>query len=107
LQPPARQDEPLPAHPNRAKEKALKARGEQQLRTTLWRVAGFKGGRVAVFATARQLARLVYRMLRHGHDYVDIGETAYERRFQARRLLAITETARSLGYTLIPTAGAA
>jgi len=41
------------------------------------RIARHKGAAVAVFATARQLAKLLYRMLRFGHDYVDIGEQAY------------------------------
>ncbi len=40
LQPPDRQAEAVPAHPNPAKEKAIKARGEQPARTTLWRFAG-------------------------------------------------------------------
>ena len=195
LQPPDRQADPVPPHPNPAKEKAIKARGEQQARTTLWRFAGVdltridgisagaaqvvltevgpdlaafpsedqfvswlrlcprtpisggkplkkrrnglganriagvlrmaatslqrsktalgaafrriarhKGGAVAVFATARQLAQLIYRMLRYGHDYVDIGEQAYDQRFLVRRFAALTESARSLGYTLVPTA---
>src|SRR5262249_19361295 len=65
------------------------------------RIARHKGGAVAVFATARHLARLIYRMLRYGHDYVDIGEQAYDQRFRIRRLAALTETARSLGYMLV------
>jgi len=40
LPPPERQTEPVPPHPNPAKEKAIKARGEQAARTTLWRFAG-------------------------------------------------------------------
>lgn len=177
LQPPERREAPLPVHPNPAKEKAIKARGEQHMRLTLWRFAGVdltrvdgisagvaqvvlteigadlaafpseddfvswlrlcprrpvsggkplknrrnalganrisgvlrmaalslqrsktalgaafrrlarrKSGAVAVFATARTLARLIYRMLRFGHDYIDIGEKAYEQRFEVRRL---------------------
>jgi transposase len=193
LQPPERQQESVPLHPNPAKEKAIKARGEQQARTALWRFAGVdltridgisagaaqvvltevgpnlnafpsednfvswlrlcprtpisggkplkkrrnglganriagvlrmaatslqrsksalgasfrrialrKSGAVAVFAIARQLARLIYRMLRYRHDYIDIGEKAYENKFQMRRLAAITATVKSLGYTLVP-----
>ena len=77
-------------------------RSKTALGATFRRIARHKGGAVAVFATARQLARLIYRMLRYGHDYVDIGEQAYESQFQIRRLSAITETARDLGYTLVP-----
>ena len=198
LQPPERREEPVPPHPNPVKEKAIRARGGQQARTTLWRFAGVdltridgistgvaqvvlteagpdlaafpsednfvswlrlcprtpisggkplkkrrnglganriavalriaatsvqrsktalgasyrriarhKGGAVAVLATARQLARLIFRMLRYGHDYVDIGEKAYEQRFEIRRLAAVTETAKGLGYRLVPETGAA
>jgi transposase len=197
LQPPDRQAAPVPPHPNPAKERAIKARAEQQARTALWRFAGVdltridgisagaaqmvltevgptlaafpseddfvswlrlcprtpisggkpvkkrrnglganriagvlrmaatslersktalgaffrriarhKGRGVAVFATARHLARLIYRMLRYGHDYVDIGEKAYDHQFQIRRLRAVTETAKSLGYTLVPNVAA-
>jgi hypothetical protein len=194
LQPPERQDQPVPSHPNPAKEKAIRNRGEQPLRATLWRFSGadlcridglsagaarviltevganfaafptekhfvswlrlcprtpisggkplkkrrvglganrvagilrmaalslqrsksalgaafrrvarHKGGAVAVFATARKLAQLVYRTLRYGQLYCDIGEKAYELQFQMRRLAALTHTAKSLGYDLVPT----
>lgn len=64
------------------------------------RIARHKGAAVAVFALARKLAQLVYRMLRHGQDYVDIGDKAYEAQYQLRRLAGLKEAARSLGYTL-------
>jgi transposase len=65
------------------------------------RTARHKSGAVAVFATARRLAVLVYRMLRFGQDYVDAGERAYEARFEARRLASLQQTAASLGFTLV------
>jgi hypothetical protein len=77
-------------------------RSKTALGASFRRIARHKGGAVAVFATARQLARLIYRMLRYGHDYIDIGDQAYDHRFHTRRLAALTETARTLGYTLVP-----
>jgi transposase len=192
LQPPDRQQQEAPRHPSANKERALRARGEQQRRTELWRFAGvdltridgistgaaslilaevgpnlsafpsekhfvswlrlcprtsisggkplkkrrnglgsnrvaavlrmaatavqrtktalgaefrriarFKGAAVAVFAVARKLAVLAYRMLRYGHDYVDVGALAYEARFEEKRRLGVAEAARALGYTLV------
>ena len=60
-----------------------------------------KGYLVAVFAIARKLATLIYRMLHYGQDYVDIGESAYEARFQRQRLTSLTAAAKSLGYQLV------
>jgi transposase len=194
LQPSERLDQSVPAHLNPAKEKAIRSRGEQPARTTLWRFAGVdltridgistgaaqviltevgmdlssfpsenhfvswlrlsprtaisggkplhkkkpngtgatriagvlrmaavslqrsksalgaafrrkarhKGGAVAVFATARRLAILVYRMLRYGQDYTDIGEQQYEAQFTARRLANLKDTAKCLGFDLVP-----
>lgn len=76
-------------------------RSKTALGAAFRRTARLKGGAIAVFAIARKLAQLVYRMLRHGHDYVDVGEIVYEARFQIRRLAGIREVAKSLGYSLI------
>jgi transposase len=65
------------------------------------RVAFNKGASVAVFATARKLATLIYRMLRWGQAYVDIGQNAYEEQYQTRRLRSLTSTADQLGYQLL------
>jgi len=195
MQPSTRRDQELAPHPTRTKEKAIRARGEQPLRTDLWRLTGLdathidgisptsaldaiaeigfdlsafpterhfvswlrltppmnisagkplkkrrnaatatrvahtfrlaavsvqrsqtalgayyrrvarrKGAKVAVFATARKIATLFYRMLRYGQDYVDQGAAAYEARFAHKRLQAIISSAHQLGYQLIPLA---
>jgi transposase len=75
-------------------------RGRTALAATYRRIARHKGASVAVFAVARKLAQLIYRMLRYGQDYVDIGEQAYEQKFKARRVASLKEAARSLGYSL-------
>jgi len=67
------------------------------------RIARQRSAKVAVFAIARKLAQLIYRLLRHGQPYVDIGERQYEARYEQRRLRALKDTARQLGYGLVPT----
>jgi transposase len=66
------------------------------------RLARRKGANVAVFATARRLAVLIYRMLRFGQDYVDEGLEAYEARFKTQRLHNLRSAAKQLGYQLVP-----
>jgi len=68
------------------------------------RIASRKGAAVSIFAVARKLATLIYRMLRFGQDYVDIGERAYQAQFQARRLKALADSAKTMGFQLIPIA---
>lgn len=66
------------------------------------RISRSKGASIAVFASARKLAILIYRMLRWGQAYVDEGQLAYEQRFATQRLRSLANTARQLGYSLTP-----
>src|SRR6516164_2978198 len=59
------------------------------------------GGDVAVFATARKLATLIYRLLRWGQPYVDEGAEAFETRYQEMRITVLKAKAKQLGYELV------
>src|SRR6266446_6980824 len=59
-------------------------------------------GDVAVFATARKLATLIYRLLRWGQPYVDEGAAIVEKRYQEARIQRLAATAKDLGYQLTP-----
>jgi transposase len=78
-------------------------RGKSALGAQFRRISRRKGFKVAVFAMARHLAQLTYRMLKHGQDYVDIGADRYEALMNARRLASLKEAARSLGYDMVLT----
>ena len=66
------------------------------------RIAQRIGGDVAVFATARKLATLIYRLLRWGQLYVDEGAAVYENRYLQQRIKRLTAKAKELGYQLSP-----
>jgi transposase len=65
------------------------------------RIARRKDSGVAVFATARKLGVLVYRMLRYGQQYVDVGQAEYEKRYEQTRIRALKSTASQMGYNLV------
>jgi transposase len=65
------------------------------------RIARRKDSGVAVFATARKLGALVYRMLRYGQQYVDVGQAEYEKRYEQTRVRALASTAKQMGYNLV------
>jgi transposase len=68
------------------------------------RIARHKGKDIAVFATARKLATLIYRLLRYGHPYVDEGAEAYEKRYREDRIKSLTAAVKALGFELTPKA---
>ena len=59
-----------------------------------------KGGDVAVFASARKVATLIYRLLRWGQPYVDEGAKAYEDRYREQRIKSLKSRAKQLGYEM-------
>ncbi len=68
------------------------------------RISYRKGASVAVFATARKLAQLIYRLVKHGQAYADAGAAAYEARFAQRRLVSYAKALGDMGYKIEPLA---
>jgi transposase len=66
------------------------------------RISSRKGASVAVFATARKLAQIIYRLVCYGQAYVDMGAKAYEARFNSRRLKYYTKALKDMGYKVKP-----
>lgn len=59
----------------------------------------------ATTAMAAKLARLVYRLLRYGHEYVDKGAIQYEQKYQKQQLQHLAKNAARHGFALIPLPG--
>jgi hypothetical protein len=59
------------------------------------------GGDVAVFATARKLAKLIYRALRWGQPYQDEGAEAYEQRAREKQIQALEVKAKRYNRRLV------
>jgi transposase len=66
------------------------------------RISKRKGYTVASFATAGKISQNVYRILRYGQEYVDIGAKAYEERFRERKIRALKQSAQELGFEVLP-----
>jgi transposase len=59
------------------------------------------GTQKAIVATAHKLALLIYRLLRFGKDYVDIGHDAYEHQYKQRILKSLARKAKEFGFQLV------
>jgi transposase len=62
------------------------------------------GAPVAVKAMAAKLARLVYRMLRHGMKYVDQGAKSYKAQHCERQITQLKWKAAKLGFHVVKAA---
>jgi len=61
------------------------------------------GGDVAVFATARKLGTLIYRLLRWGQHYIDEGAEAFRKPAPSYPDHNIESQAKGLGFELVQT----
>jgi hypothetical protein len=55
---------------------------------------------------AHKLARLVYRMLKYGQEYVDRGMEYYDERYRRQQIHLLKEKAATLGLNLVETPAA-
>ena len=59
------------------------------------------GAPKAITAMARKLACLYYRLIKHGHQYVDKGNEYYEARYREQQIRSLTKKAQKLGIKLV------
>jgi transposase len=60
------------------------------------------GNPKAITAMGAKLARLVYRMLKYGQEYVDKGTAQYEEKYRQQQLRLLAKRAAEHGFTLVP-----
>ena len=61
----------------------------------------------AITAMAHKLARLIYRMLRYGQEYVVRSMEQYELKYRETQVRILHQKAKELGFQVIETKGAA
>jgi len=66
------------------------------------RMCGRLGSAKGIVAVAHKLALLVYRMIRFGRDYIDIGQERYEEKYKERVLKNLARRAKDFGFQLVP-----
>jgi hypothetical protein len=76
------------------------SRGPSALGAFYRRLKAKIGAPKALTATAHKLAKLFYRILRYGDDYVDQGEQKYQEQIRDRQLRALRRRAATLGYQI-------
>jgi len=59
------------------------------------------GAPKAIKAMANRLARIVYRLLKFGQQYVDQGSEAYDQKYREQQLKMLTKRAAELGLQIV------
>jgi transposase len=96
--------QPVKTRANRAFRLAAQTvnRRESALGAFYRRIRTKHGAPVAITATARKLATIVYQMLKQHRPYEDPGAVQYEARYKQRLLRNLNRTAKRLGMQLVP-----
>ncbi len=76
-------------------------RSQSALGAFLRRMKSRLGSPKAITATAHKLAIIIYNMLKHGAEYVDIGQDYYEKSYQERLVKGLEQRAKTLGFQLV------
>ena len=77
-------------------------RSQSALGANFRRLRSKLGAPKAITAMAPKLARLIYRMLKFGADYVDKGIEAYESRYRQQQMKWLIKQAAALNLQLVP-----
>ena len=77
-------------------------RSQSALRANFRRLRSKLGAPKAITAMAHELARLIYRMMKFGTEYVDKGMTAYESKYKQQQMTWLAKQAASLNLQLVP-----
>jgi len=94
---------------NRAGQ-ALRQAASTLLRTQTYLGAQYRrlraklGAPKAIKAMANRLARIVYRLLKFGQEYVDKGSEAYEQKYREQQIHMLTKRAAELGLQIVQSA---
>lgn len=76
-------------------------RSQSYLGSQFRRLRMSRGAPKAITAMAHKLARLVYRLLRYGHEYVDKGTAHYEEKLKELKVRSLKKHAQQLGFQVI------
>jgi transposase len=75
-------------------------RSQSYLGAQFRRLRSRLGSAKAITAMAHRLARLVYRLLKYGQDYVDRGTADYEQRYRQQQIKQLRKKASQLGIPI-------
>jgi transposase len=76
-------------------------RSESYLGAQYRRLRSKLGAPKAMKAMAGRLARIIYRMLKYGEDYVDKGDTFYTEKYKQQQIRMLNQKAAKLGLQVI------